>query len=115
MFKLAHNGNILLDVHEHSPPSAAFIIEALEKSSFCECRVDHDAINNFFKTDMKERTLVVASKHDASLEITLSDDKMLATGELTLAEGGTIMSLENAKKELIKAGVARGYKQAYLE
>ena len=69
MFKLAHNGNILLDAHEHSPPSAAFIIEALEKSSFCECRVDHDAINNFFKTDMKERTLVVASKLRLVLQV----------------------------------------------
>ncbi|WP_417699901.1 DUF342 domain-containing protein [Pseudoalteromonas lipolytica] len=115
MFKLAHNGNVLLDVHEHSPPSAAFIIEALEKSSFCECRVDHDAINNFFKNKSTERMLVVASKHDASLEVSLSDDKMLATGELTIAEGGKALTLENAKKELIKAGVARGYKQAFLE
>ncbi|MBD57920.1 MAG: hypothetical protein CMK68_13880, partial [Pseudoalteromonas sp.] len=115
MFKLAHNGNVLLDVHEHSPPSAAFIIEALEKSPYSECRVDHDSINNFFKSESNERTLVVASKHDATLEVKISDDKMQAIGELTVAEGGKVMSLEDAKKELIKAGVARGYKQAFLE
>jgi|TARA_B100000929_G_scaffold160893_1_gene127240 uncharacterized protein (DUF342 family) len=115
VFKLAHNGNVLLDVHEHSPPSAAFIIEALEKSPYSECRVDHDSINNFFKSESNERTLVVASKHDATLEVKISDDKMQAIGELTVAEGGKVMSLEDAKKELIKAGVARGYKQAFLE
>lgn len=115
MFKLAHNGNVLLDVIEHSPPSAAFIIEALEKSTFCECRIDHDAINAFFKEPNSERSLVVASKHDATLTVTISDDKMLATGELTTAQGGKALALAQAKQQLIKAGVARGYKQAFLE
>ncbi|WP_283710061.1 DUF342 domain-containing protein [Pseudoalteromonas prydzensis] len=115
MFKLAHNGNVLLDVIEHSPPSAAFIIEALKKSTFCECRIDHDAINAFFKEPNSERSLVVASKHDATLTVTISDDKMLATGELTTAQGGKALALAQAKQQLIKAGVARGYKQAFLE
>ncbi|HEA15737.1 MAG TPA: DUF342 domain-containing protein [Pseudoalteromonas prydzensis] len=115
MFKLAHNGNVLLDVIEHSPPSAAFIIEALKKSTFCECRIDHDAINAFFKEPSNERSLVVASKHDATLTVTISDDKMLATGELTTAQGGKVLALDQAKQQLIKAGVARGYKQAFLE
>jgi len=115
VFKLAHNGNVLLDVIEHSPPSAAFIIEALEKSTFCECRIDHDAINAFFKEPNSERSLVVASKHDATLTVTISDDKMLATGELTTAQGGKALALAQAKQQLIKAGVARGYKQAFLE
>ena len=115
MFKLAHNGNILLDVVEHSPPSAAFIIEALEKSTFCECRVNHDAITAFFKEPNDERMLVVASRHDATLTVTVSDDKMLATGELTLAQGGKVLDIDAAKQQLVKAGIARGYKQAFLE
>ncbi|WP_404342636.1 DUF342 domain-containing protein [Pseudoalteromonas mariniglutinosa] len=115
MFKLAHNGNILLDVHEHSPPSAAFVIEALEKSTFCECKINHDSINDYFKNSPNERTIVVASQHDATLEVVVSDDKMLATGELMLAQGGKALSLDDAKKQLIKAGVARGYKQVFLE
>ena len=59
--------------------------------------------------------MVVASKHDASLVVTLSEDKMQAIGELTLAYGGKVLSLEEGKKQLIKAGVVRGYKQAFLE
>eukprot|EP01093_Parvamoeba_rugata_P009756 TRINITY_DN267_c0_g2_i1.p2 TRINITY_DN267_c0_g2~~TRINITY_DN267_c0_g2_i1.p2 ORF type:complete len:460 (-),score=130.20 TRINITY_DN267_c0_g2_i1:973-2352(-) len=40
---------------------------------------------------------------------------MLATGELTTAQGGKALALAQAKQQLIKAGVARGYKQAFLE
>lgn len=106
---------MLLDVKEHSPPSAAFIIEALEKSTFCGCRVNHDTINDYFKKPNDERTLVVASRHNASLSVTVSDDKMLAIGELTIAQGGDTLNLDEAKKLLVKAGVARGYKQVFLE
>lgn len=115
MFKLAQNGNVLLDVGEHVPPSAAFIIEALEKSTFCDCKIEHDSINDFFKNESADKTLVVASKHNAVLNVTISDDKMLAIGELTLAQGGKLLSLEEAKKQLIKAGIVRGYKQVFLE
>ncbi|MGS0534665.1 DUF342 domain-containing protein [Pseudoalteromonas sp. SaAl2] len=115
MFKLAHNGNVLLDVIEHSPPSAAFVIEALERSKFCECRVDQESIKAYFDAPSNERTIVVASKHDATLVVAISDDKMLATGELTLAQGGKVLDLDTAKQQLIKAGIARGYKQAFLE
>jgi hypothetical protein len=115
VFKLAHNGNVLLDVSKHAPPSAAFIIEALEKSTFCGCKIDHDAINNFFKNKSTEPVLVVASKHNATLNVTITDDKLLAIGELTLAQGGKALSLDDAKKQLVKAGVVRGYKQAFLE
>ncbi|KPH56873.1 hypothetical protein AMS58_19585 [Pseudoalteromonas porphyrae] len=115
MFKLAHNGNVLLDVIEHSPPSAAFVIEALEKSKFCDCKIELNTINAYFKKPNKERTLVVAVKYDASFNVVISDDKMLATGELTLAQGGSIIDLDTAKQHLIKAGVARGYKQVFLE
>lgn len=115
MFKLAHNGNVLLDIGKHSPPSAAFIIEALEESNFCDCKIDYDSINNFFKSKNPEPILVVATKHDAILSVTISDDKMLAIGELTLAQGGNVLSLDDAKMQLVKARVARGYKQAFLE
>lgn len=115
MFKLAQNGNVLLDVEEQVPPSAAFIIEALEKSTFCDCKIEHDSINSFFKNESADKTLVVASKHNAILNVTISDDKMQAVGELTLAQGGKLLSLEEAKKQLVKAGIVRGYKQAFLE
>ncbi|MEL0657466.1 flagellar assembly protein A, partial [Pseudoalteromonas issachenkonii] len=55
------------------------------------------------------------TKHNATLNVTISDDKMLAIGELTLAEGGKLLSLEDAKKQLVKAAIVRGYKQAFLE
>jgi uncharacterized protein (DUF342 family) len=115
VFKLAHNGNVLLDVSEYAPPSAAFVLEALERSTFAECKIDHDAINAYFKSNSSERILVVATQFDASLSVTISDDKMQAIGELTTAQGGKLLSVDDAKKELVKVGVARGYKQAYLE
>lgn len=115
MFKLSHNGNVILNVKEHTPPSAAFILGALEKSAFCDCKIDHESINDFFKNETSEQILVVASKHNATLNVTISDDKMLAIGELTLAQGGKLLSLEDAKKQLVKAGIVRGYKQAFLE
>jgi uncharacterized protein len=116
VFKLAHNGNVLLDVSMHSPPNAAFIIEAIKKSTFCDCRINHDAINSFFAKDKhSEPILVVATQLDATLNVTISDDKMLAVGELTLAQGGNVLSLEEAKVILIKARISRGYRQAFLE
>ncbi|TMN94503.1 FapA family protein [Pseudoalteromonas sp. S558] len=115
MFKLDHNGNVLLDINATAPPSAAFVIEALEKSTFCDCKIDLDAINNFFKSESSESILIVASKHDAALEVVINDDKMLAVGELTTAQGGKLLSLDVAKKQLVKAGIVRGYKQVFLE
>ncbi|GAA75978.1 hypothetical protein P20480_2450 [Pseudoalteromonas sp. BSi20480] len=115
MFKLAHNGNVLLDVNKHPPPSATFVIEAIEMSKFCDCKIDYDAINAFFKDKSAEPVLIVATKYDAKLEVVISDDKMMATGELTVAQGGDLLSLDDAKKQLVKAGIVRGYKQAYLE
>lgn len=115
MFKLAHNGNVLLDTSKSAPTSAAFIIEAIEQSPYSECEIDHDAINNYFSSATPERILVVATRHDATLIVEISDDKMLATGTLTLAKGGATLSFDEAKKELVKAHVARGYKQAFLE
>ncbi|NOU52649.1 DUF342 domain-containing protein [Pseudoalteromonas sp. JBTF-M23] len=115
MFKLAHNGNILLEVAQLNPPNAAFIVEALEKSPYADCEVDHESIEAFFKSDHPEKHLVVAKKVDAQLSIEVSDDKMIATAHLVTAKGGAKISLEQAKKVIIKAGVSRGYKQAYLE
>ncbi|MEJ6475613.1 DUF342 domain-containing protein [Pseudoalteromonas piscicida] len=115
MFKLAHNGNILMDVKSVSPPSAAFIVEALEKSKFAACEVDHESIDAYFKSEFPESQLVVAKQHDAEFSVTLSDDKMQAVAQLKTAQGGKTITLEDAKKVIIKAGVSRGYKQAYLE
>ncbi|WP_440054137.1 DUF342 domain-containing protein [Pseudoalteromonas sp. T1lg65] len=115
MFKLAHNGNILMDVKTHQPPSAAFIVEALEQSPYADCEIDHDSIAAYFDSDFPEMQIVVAKKVDAEFTVTLSDDKMQATGHLITAKGGKKISLEDAKKALVKAGVSRGYKQTYLE
>lgn len=115
MFKLAHNGNVLLDTNQFTPANTAFVIEAIEQSPFSECKINYDAINNYFNSANPERILVVATRFDASLKIEISDDKMLATGILTLAQGGDCLSLDEAKKQLVKARVARGYKQALLE
>ncbi|CAH9054611.1 hypothetical protein PSECIP111854_01409 [Pseudoalteromonas sp. CIP111854] len=115
MFKLAHNGNILLEVAKLNPPNAAFIVEALEQSPYADCEVDNDSINAFFKSDHPEKNLVVARKVDAQLSVEISEDKMAATAHLVTAKGGAKISIEQAKKVIIKAGVSRGYKQSFLE
>nr|WP_247671127.1 FapA family protein [Pseudoalteromonas sp. MMG005] len=115
VFKLAHNGNILLNVAELNPPSAAFIVEALERSPYADCAVDHESIKAHFTNEYPEQQLVVAKQHDACFSVQVSDDQMQAIGNLTTAQGGKSVTIEDAKKEIVKAGVSRGYKQAYLE
>ncbi|TMO61785.1 DUF342 domain-containing protein [Pseudoalteromonas aurantia] len=115
MFKLAHNGNILLNVAELNPPSAAFIVEALERSPYADCEINHESIQAHFTNDFPESELVVAKQHDATFTVEVSEDQMQAIGKLTCARGGKAISIEDAKKEIVKAGVSRGYKQVYLE
>ncbi|KNC69163.1 hypothetical protein AC626_00795, partial [Pseudoalteromonas rubra] len=115
MFKLAKNGNILMDVAAASPPSAAFVVEALERSPYADCAIDHESIAAYFKQDTPVTQLIVAQQKDAHIEVALSDDKMQAIAKLTTAQGGKMINLEDAKRAIVKVGVTRGYKQVYLE
>ncbi|TMP80023.1 DUF342 domain-containing protein [Pseudoalteromonas phenolica] len=115
MFKLAHNGKVLMDITEASPESEGFILNALKQSAFSQCEIDHDSIKAFFKGDKTEKILAVAIKRDATFEVSVCEDKMQAVGSITVAQGGTAISFESAKKMLIDAGVTRGYKKVYLE
>ncbi|WP_046006226.1 DUF342 domain-containing protein [Pseudoalteromonas rubra] len=115
MFKLAKNGNILMDVASASPPSAAFVVEALERSPYADCAIDHESIAAYFKQDTPAAQLIVGQQKDAHIEVALSEDKMQAIARLTTAQGGKMISLEDAKRAIVKVGVTRGYKQVYLE
>ncbi|MFY8273469.1 DUF342 domain-containing protein [Pseudoalteromonas sp. SSDWG2] len=117
MFKLAHNGNILFNISSQSPAPAskALLIEALKNSEFAECQVDEEHIDKYYSGEETGPTIVVAKKVDATLEVTISEDKMVAVGRLVTAQGGNMLSLEDGKKAIVKAGVRRGYQQALLE
>lgn len=115
MFKLAHNGKILMDIAQAAPPSEGFILDALKQSPFAQCEVDHDSIKAYFKGDQTEKILAVAIKRDALFKVDICEDKMQAIGTITVAYGGTAISLDEAKKALVAAGVTRGFKNAYLE
>lgn len=115
MFKLAHNGKILMDIAQAAPPSEGFILDALKQSPFAQCEVDHDSIKAYFKGDQTEKILAVAIKRDALFKVDICEDKMQAIGTITVAYGGTAISLDEAKKTLVAAGVTRGFKNAYLE
>ena len=115
MFKLAHNGKILMDIAKAAPPSESFILDALKQSSFSQCKVDHDSIKAYFKGDQNEKILAVAIKRDATFEVNVCEEKMQAKGVIVVAYGGKAISLEEAKKALIAAGVTRGFKNVYLE
>ena len=54
MFKLAHNGKILMDIAEAAPPSESFILDALKQSPFAQCEIDHDNIKAYFKGDPRK-------------------------------------------------------------
>ncbi|AOT06973.1 DUF342 domain-containing protein [Pseudoalteromonas luteoviolacea] len=115
MFKVTKNGQILMDVATATPPSQAFIVEALECSPYADCEVDHDSIAAYFQSEAADQQLLVAKQKHAQLQISISEDKMQATATLTTAQGGSLISLDQAKKIIIKSGVCRGYKQALLE
>lgn len=115
MFKLAHNGKILMDIAQAAPPSEGFILDALKQSPFAQCEVDHDSIKAYFKGDQTEKILAVAIKRDAIFKVDICEDKMQAIGTITVAYGGSAISLDEAKKALVAAGVTRGFKNAYLE
>lgn len=115
MFKLAHNGKILMDISETTPPSESFIVDALKQSPFALCEIDHDNIKAYFKGDQTEKILAVAIKRDASFKVDICEDKMQAVGSISVACGGKAITLEEAKKSLVAAGLTRGFKNAYLE
>lgn len=116
MFTIDSKGHVFLDLANHgTPASASFVIDALAASQYADFAIQTDEISAFFKQDPQPNTLLVATKTDATLEIEIADDKMSATGKLTTAQGGKMMSLDAGKAQLVKSGVSRGYKQALLE
>jgi len=104
-----------MDIAEAAPPSESFILDALKQSPFAQCEIDHDNIKAYFKGDQTEKILAVAIKRDATFKVDICEDKMQALGTISVAYGGKAITLEEAKKALIAAGVTRGFKNAYLE
>lgn len=116
MFTLNNENQVVLIVSEQTPmpPSADFVFQALEQSEFADCRVLTKEVKEAFRNaDFEE--LIVAEKFDATLTISIADDKMSATGTLTTAYGGELLSLEKAKELIKLSKVTRGYKQSWLE
>ncbi|WP_354668614.1 FapA family protein [Pseudoalteromonas sp. C2R02] len=117
MFKLNSNNQVQLVINNEFPfpPSTDYVLEALSTSAFCEFEVHKKDILQFLKDKNHNTTLIVATKRDAQLTIEISDDKMTAQGTLITPQGGKMLDLESAKALIVKSGVSRGYKQAYLE
>ncbi|WP_372768855.1 DUF342 domain-containing protein [Pseudoalteromonas sp.] len=116
MFTLNNDNQVVLTVSEQTPmpPSADFIFQALANSEFADCYVLTNEVKDAFRSGEFE-TLVVAEKHDATLKITLADDKMSATATLTTAYGGELMSMSTALEIVNEAKVTRGFKESLLE
>lgn len=117
MFKIDEQGQVFLDLSDPMiiPANATFLLQALAASPYAEFKINHPAIESFFAQATRPNLLMVASRQDATLSITISADKITATAVLQTPQGGRLMSLENAKAILVKAGVSRGFKQAWLE
>ena len=102
MFKLAHNGNVLFNVTQETPapPSKAAMLEALQQSEFAGCKVDDEHLDKFYSGEESGPSIVVGKRVDATLEVTISDDKMSAMGRLTTAQGAKPSIWKPAKRPL---------------
>jgi len=117
VFKLNSNNQVQLIINNDFPfpPSADYILEALNASDYCEFEIHKSEISQFIKDKNETGELIVATKKDAQFTIEISEDKMIAEGVLITPQGGNMINLESAKALIIKSGVSRGYKQVYLE
>lgn len=116
MFTLNNDNQVVLTVSEQTPmpPSADFVFQALANSEFADCYVLSKEVKEAFRSgDFEE--LIVAEKHDATLKITIAEDKMSATATLTTAYGGELMSVSTALELVNDAKITRGFKDALLE
>ncbi|MEC8326206.1 MAG: FapA family protein [Pseudomonadota bacterium] len=116
MFTLNNENQVVLTVSEQTPmpPSADFVFQALANSEFADCYVLTKEVKEAFR-DPDFDKLIVAEKHDATLTVSVSEDKMAATALLTTAYGGELMSMEQAVEIIKQANITRGYKQVWLE
>lgn len=116
MFTLNNENQVVLTISEQTPmpPSADFVFQALAHSEFADCLVLTKEVKEAFRSADFEQ-LIVAEKQNATLSISVSDDKMQASATLTTAYGGELISLEQAVETIKLSKVTRGYKQAWLE
>ena len=84
-------------------PALHLLWKRLNASPYADCAVDHESIKAHFTNEYPEQQLVVAKQHDACFSVQVSDDQMQAIGNLTTAQGGKSVTIEDAKKEIVKA------------
>ncbi len=116
MFKLNNKNQVVLtiDAENPMPPSADFVLQALDHSDFCDCFVlKADVLAAFKDADFVE--LVVAEKRNAHLEVAIADDKMSAKATLYCAYGGEMINLDQAKEQLSQSGLQKGIDDTQLE
>lgn len=58
-----------------------------------------ESIQDSFSTDSEHQTIVIANKEDATLTITIDEDKMTAYAEITTAYGGKDITLSKIKDQ----------------
>lgn len=115
MFKLTHEGNVLLDLTSDTlADNKAQLLAAFSASEFAQFQIDHKSLDQYFEDADPPPFVVVAKKVDASISVNISQDKMTAHLVIVSAQGGKSISLEQAKKAIIEAGVTRGFNQASL-
>ncbi|TMP84183.1 DUF342 domain-containing protein [Pseudoalteromonas phenolica] len=99
------------------PASASQLMELLEQSSYADFEVVHANIGKLFSAgdDFSNDSLIVAKAIDASIMIKVDESNMMANAQITTACGGKIISLDDAKVALKKAGVIKGVSREALE
>jgi hypothetical protein len=109
VFTLNNDNQVVLTISDQTPmpPNAESVFQALKQSEYVNCLVLKESVNKAFRNSDFEQ-LVVAEKHDATLSITISDDKMVATATLTTAYGGVALSLEKAMEQIALSNVNEG-------
>jgi hypothetical protein len=109
VFTLNNDNQVVLTISDQTPmpPNAESVFQALKQSEYVNCLVLTENVNKAFRNSDFEQ-VVVAEKHDATLSIIISDDKMVATATLTTAYGGVALSLEKAMKQIALSNVNEG-------
>jgi len=99
------------------PASASQLMELLEQSSYADFEVVHANIGKLFSSndDYGKDSLIVARAIDATIMIKVDESNMMAHAHITTACGGKIVSMDDAKIALQKAGVTKGVNRDALE
>lgn len=120
LFKLADDKqSILLTAlpgDDDFPVSFQQLKSGFEHSDYAECWFDEESAKKLYAAKLPAPAkIVIGRRCSASLEIKIDETLMVAEAWLTTAQGGDLLSMDEAKRLLVQAGIKRGVSIQRLE